>query len=221
MSAMDAAALPLFPLGTVLFPDGVLTLHIFEVRYLDLMKRSHKENEPFGIVFLEKGHEVRRAPAAGHTPAPPEQLAPIGTLAALERLVQLQPGLLQVWVRGGQRFQLKQATQLPHGLWSGQIEWLPADAPVGVPKELDSLRTRLALAAPAFAQDDALVLPPSTDPRWQDTGWLANRWAERLPLPAQERQRLMALDNPLWRLELIAEWLDQLERMGQPTRPAG
>jgi uncharacterized protein len=55
-----------------------------------------------------------------------------------------------------------------------------------------------------MAEDGAQLLAPPDDPRWQDAGWLANRWAESLPLPAAERQRLMCLDNPLWRLELVA-----------------
>ena len=32
-------ALPLFPLQTVLFPGGLLSLKVFEARYLDLMGR--------------------------------------------------------------------------------------------------------------------------------------------------------------------------------------
>jgi uncharacterized protein len=47
---MDTTALPLFPLHTVLFPGGDLPLQIFEVRYLDLMKRCEQSGEPFGVV---------------------------------------------------------------------------------------------------------------------------------------------------------------------------
>jgi Lon protease-like protein len=61
---MDLNALPLFPLGTVLFPGGWLPLQIFEVRYLDLMKRCERSGEPFGVVSLQSGQEVRRAPWA-------------------------------------------------------------------------------------------------------------------------------------------------------------
>ena len=58
-------ALPLFPLGTVLFPGGLLPLRIFEVRYLDMIGRCHKAGAPFGVVCLSEGSEVRRIdPAA-------------------------------------------------------------------------------------------------------------------------------------------------------------
>jgi Lon protease-like protein len=217
--AMEEARLPLFPLGTVLFPEGVLALQVFEVRYLDLVRRCEREERPFGIVLLEQGQEVRRAPQSGLAQATTERLAPVGTRAHLERVEQVQPGLLQIRVRGGQRFRIVQPQLQPHGLWTAQVDWLPTEPNVTLPGELDNLRSRLARMAPAFADDDTLALPPVTDICWQDTGWLANRWAERLPLPSPERQRLMTLDNPVWRLELVAEWLDRLERLGQSTDP--
>lgn len=212
---MDTTALPLFPLHTVLFPDGLLPLQVFEVRYLDLMKRCEKSGEPFGVVCLQSGHEVRRAPGADGV-APAESFAPIGTLATLESVKHPQAGLMLVHARGGQRFKLSNAHVLPHGLWMGHVELLPNDTSVAPPAELAALAQRLQRALQAMAEDGTHPAPAAAqDPRWQDAGWLANRWAECLPLPAAERQRLMSLDNPLWRLELVAEWLDRLERLNQ------
>ena len=48
--ALTLTSLPLFPLGTVLFPDGMLPLQIFEVRYLDMIGKCHKTGAPFGVV---------------------------------------------------------------------------------------------------------------------------------------------------------------------------
>lgn len=207
---MSFANLPLFPLQTVLFPDGLLPLQIFEVRYLDLMKRCERSGEPFGVVCLQSGQEVRRAAQ----PTGAETLAPIGTLATLERVAHPRAGLILIEARGTQRFRLDSTELLPHGLWTGAAQVLPADAQANVPPELASLGPRLQGVLQAMAaRDGAQALPaPPDDPRWQDAGWLANRWAERLPLPLDERQRLMSLDNPLWRLELVAEWLTRLER---------
>lgn len=221
---MDLTALPLFPLHTVLFPGGLLPLQIFEVRYLDLMKRCEKTGEPFGVVSLQSGHEVRRAPRPGQAEGQvsnAETLAPIGTLATLEYIEHPQPGLMLIQARGTQRFKLQSSHLLPHGLWTGTIQLLPDDTPAAVPTELASLAHRLQDALTALAsQEGAPPLPaPPGDPRWQDAGWLANRWAECLPLPAAERQRLMSLDNPLWRLEMVAEWLDRLERQSQQPSP--
>ena len=44
--ALTLSSLPLFPLGAVLFPGGVLPLRIFEVRYLDMLRSSLKIAPP-------------------------------------------------------------------------------------------------------------------------------------------------------------------------------
>jgi Lon protease-like protein len=218
LTIVNTTALPLFPLHTVLFPGGLLPLQIFEVRYLDLMRRCEKSGEPFGVVCLQSGSEVRRAPREGESGNTAETFAATGTLATLERVEQPQAGLMVVQARGGQRFHLERAHVLPHGLWMGEVQLLPDDAPAAVPEELASLGPRLQRALKAIADDGTtMTLPPFGDKCWQDAGWLSNRWVECLPLPAQERQRLMSLDNPLWRLELVAEWLERLERISQQS----
>jgi Lon protease-like protein len=52
LPALTLSSLPLFPLGAVLFPDGMLPLRIFEVRYLDMIAKCHKAGAPFGVVCL-------------------------------------------------------------------------------------------------------------------------------------------------------------------------
>jgi Lon protease-like protein len=102
--------------------------------------------------------------------------------------------------------------QAPHGLWWGQAELLAADADVAVPTDLlpaaELLQTLLHKLEQGAAALDLPLQPPY---RWADCGWLANRWCELLPLPPDERQRLMQLDNPLLRLELVADQLDRLQ----------
>ncbi|HEY0954527.1 MAG TPA: LON peptidase substrate-binding domain-containing protein, partial [Roseateles sp.] len=60
-----AAETPLFPLRSVLFPGGHLPLRIFEPRYLDMIQRCHAQGQPFGVVALTEGHEVRRRDGDG------------------------------------------------------------------------------------------------------------------------------------------------------------
>ena len=62
-SFLPHTALPLFPLQTVLFPDGLLELKIFETRYLDLMARCMREQAPFGGAALRSGGETARSAA--------------------------------------------------------------------------------------------------------------------------------------------------------------
>ena len=196
---MTATSLPLFPLRTVLFPGGTLALQVFEVRYLGLMRECQQQHSGFGVVCLSAGTEVRRAGA------PSEQFHPVGTLALVEELEAVQPGLLFVQARGRQRFRATEPLQQPNGLWVAQISLLPDDLPCAVPEDLHHCVTRLKTlmnsAEPGEPKDPAV---------WNDCGWVANRWCERLPLALTQRQQLLALDNPLLRLELVNDFLGQI-----------
>ena len=44
------------------------------------------------------------------------------------------------------------------------------------------------------------------DAHYEDAGWVANRWAEVLPLEAAEKLQLLELDEPLARLAQVAAW---------------
>jgi Lon protease-like protein len=48
----------MFPLGTVLFPGGVVPLHVFEPRYRALTGYCLERDERLGIVLIERGSEV-------------------------------------------------------------------------------------------------------------------------------------------------------------------
>ena len=55
-------------------------------------------------------------------------------------------------------------------------------------------------------EDQMPLLPPY---QLDDCGWVANRWCELLPMPVDLKQRMMELDNPLLRLELVSDILDR------------
>lgn len=223
---MPDVSLPLFPLQTVLFPGGVLPLRIFEVRYLDLIGRCHKEGAPFGVVSLTQGREVRQPrqalnPAAVGDDFEPEAFHAVGTLAHIVELQRPQPGLMVIRCSGGRRFRLRKSGQLKHGLWVGDADWLPDDEPVPVPPDLVPVRLGLErllqhMQAQVSRSDDLPLQPPY---RWDDCGWLANRWCELLPVSPQLKQQFMALENPLVRLELVADLLEHL-KIGEPPASA-
>ncbi len=198
--------MPLFPLQTVLFPGGHLPLQIFEVRYLDMIGRCQQEQAPFGVVALREGQEVRTPTGAN------ERLEPVGTLAHLLKVDQVQAGLLRIQCQGRQRFTVLSSEQLPHGLWMAEIEVLPPDPWVNVPPDLTAAQTSLQAVLQSMQEQAPEVLgdwPLQPPFAWTDSGWLANRWAELLPLPLATRQQLMSLDNPLLRLELVCDLLEQ------------
>ncbi|HEY8218025.1 MAG TPA: LON peptidase substrate-binding domain-containing protein [Acidimicrobiia bacterium] len=55
---MTATVSPMFPLGSVLFPYGVLPLHVFEPRYRLMTERCLAGDGTFGVVLIERGSEV-------------------------------------------------------------------------------------------------------------------------------------------------------------------
>lgn len=212
----DLTRLPLFPLHCVLFPGGYLPLRIFEVRYLDMIGRAHQAGTPFGVVCLTEGREVRMPshalPGGSGVGYAPEAFHEIGTLARITRLERPNPGLMTICCEGTQRFRIRSREQLPHGLWVADVELLDDDAATDVPADLAAVSTHLREIVKNMTQragGDPAELPFQSSCRWDDCGWVANRWCELLPLDAEQKQRLMSLDNPLLRLELVADVLDQ------------
>lgn len=214
--ALTLSQLPLFPLQTVLFPGGWLPLRIFEVRYLDMIGRCHKAGAPFGVVCLSEGSEVRRIDPA----APPtgdgfakEVFHAVGTLAHIEQLERPQPGLMTIRCRGMQRFHITHRHRLPHGLWVADVQLDERETVVPVPDYLENTRSALQRVLQSLQerhQDQLEQLPLQAPYQWDDSGWVANRWAELLPAPVELKQRLMTLDNPLVRLELVSDLLEKL-----------
>ena len=186
-----AGELPLFPLGTVLFPGGPLRLRIFEPRYLDMVRRCLKESRPFGVVLILEGAEAGEAVT----------VAASGTSARVVDFDTLPDGLLGIDCIGEQRFRVQRRWQQGDGLNLAEVDYLPDDSPCGLPAELAHLGELLREVLPQLGERYAHVVA-----RYEDAGWVGNRWAEVLPLTAAERQQLLELTDPLARLEQVAAW---------------
>ena len=184
----------LFPLNTVLFPDGVLSLKVFEQRYLDMAATCLRDKSPFGVCLIASGHEVGAA-AVPHA---------IGTLAQIALADMPQLGILLLTVRGGRRFRVvSQATQ-PDGLLRAQVELL-AEAP---PQAVQEAQQGLVPLLRKIASD----LGPEKMPephRFDDAAWVGYRLSEVVPVQALAKQKLLELDDPLSRLEVIFAYLAQ------------
>lgn len=90
--------LPMFPLGSVLFPGMPLALRVFEERYLKMMGAILEEDTPqFGVVLIERGHEVGGG----------EKRFDVGTIAEVLEIAA-PDGPLAVMARGTQRFRVTQ-----------------------------------------------------------------------------------------------------------------
>jgi len=181
--------IPLFPLGTILFPDGPLPLRIFETRYIDLVRRCMRDGSGFGVVMILEGAE-----AGGSSTT----MCDVGTYARIVDFSQQPDGLLGIQALGERRFRILGRRRAKDGLHLADVEWLPEEKSVALPEEFEEL-------GPALDQVLAQVGPPySSLPRkLEDAGWVANRLAELLPLSPGHKQHCLELDDPLERLRFL------------------
>lgn len=195
-------SIPLFPLNTVLYPDGYLPLQIFEVRYLDMIRNCINGEQPFGVVQLLAGTEVRK-------PGQHETLAPVGTLARVMDWSAPLSGLLQIKCMGTQRFRVLSSEQLKHGLWMAEIDMLAPDLPVPIPAEQQNVADALGALIRTLQEEKipAEQMPLQPPYRLDESGWVANRWCELLSLTPLQKQLLLSQDNAVLRLELVQDVL--------------
>ena len=188
---MSTGALPLFPLTTVLFPGGPLSLRIFEPRYLDMVRRCLKEHGGFGVVLILEGAETGVV----------ARVADTGTSARIVDFDTLPDGLLGIVCVGERRFRVLRRWQQGDGLNLADVQYLPDDAPCAMPQELEHLAELLREVLSRLGEAYLYV-----EARYEDAGWVSNRWAEILPLTSAEKQQLLELTDPLVRLAQVAEW---------------
>ena len=194
--------IPLFPLSNGLFPDGMLQLQIFEVRYLDMIRRCEKEGTPFGVVGIAQGREVQ-------VPGESVTLQTVGTLAHIVELTALQPALLRVVCKGNKRFMLGSYELGPYGVWYGAIIEVPHDEAQPIPATLQPMANYLGQwIARNQKQGVEHELPIFQPYRLDESGWVANRWAEMLPITRESKQQLLAERDPVERLRMASQYVD-------------
>lgn len=185
---------PLFPLGTVLFPGGLLPLRIFEQRYLEMTKNCLRAGTPFGVCLIREGSEVG-------APATHEDL---GCLAHITQWDMQQLGLLQLVAQGSDRFRVRARRIRPDGLIVADIEVLAQAADAPMPEKFRACRQLLERLVAEHGE--RLFAKPYL---FDSSAWVGARLAEVLPLPAVARQRLLELDDSLQRLEILQRLLEE------------
>lgn len=182
----------LFPLNTVLFPDGILPLRIFEARYLDMVSESLRNESPFGISLISKGSEV----------GTPAECCRIGTFANIIDWERGDDGILGITVQGGKRFRIIDKRVRKNKLLEGDVEIMDDSDDEELPVEYQLLSDLLRQIA------DKFELPHLSDKeKYLDASWVGCRLAELLPFELDDKQLLLEIDDPLNRLEHIQSML--------------
>ena len=186
--------LPIFPLDTVLYPGALLSLKVFEQRYLDMTKACVRDHTAFGVCRIREGREVG-------PPAVPEH---IGCSAIITEWEMPHLGVFHLRTRGQAPFRILRHAVQADGLIRADIEWLPEKVGQIDPKLLLLCRRVLEQIIEKIGGD--YFLPPLA---YDDPRWISYRLSEILPLPAEEKQTLLALRDDGKRLERLHAHLQQ------------
>lgn len=174
-----AETIPLFPLGTVLFPGVVLPLHVFEPRYRALIRdlmTAESDAREFGVLAIRQGWEVGEQAGTA--------LYDVGCTAELRRVQPYRDGRFDVITVGRHRFRLLEAlpasTDVPY--LRGRIERLPDDAAEG--SAADEAHVLAAGVGEVFARCRTLLhATPRAGEAAGETG-TARSVLPALPLPS-------------------------------------
>ncbi len=179
---------PIFPLSTVLYPEGVLSLRVFEPRYLDMVSACLKEDRPFGVCLIAEGAEV----------GPVAKCFQVGTLAKIINWNQSTDGILEVETVGCQRFRLLKSEVTKQNLIVGDIQLLNDSPPVTLPNEFASLVITLKNVI-----NHSSSSVTTNEESFNDPNWVSYRLIEMLSMEAVMRQRLLEIDDAIERLHII------------------
>lgn len=196
----DTITMPLFPLSTVMFPGARIPLQIFEPRYMDMVKNCMRDGTPFGIVNLVVGSEV----ASRFSDLP--SFEAVGCAVNIVDWSALPHGRLGIVVEGVQKIQVLEARRDKSNLNIGEVIYLPEEEDCQLPEEflpmwelLDTLQEHEAIQRLMLNIDSRSAIS------------VANHLSALLPIDDDQKQALLEQTNPLDRLELLAQFVSQLE----------
>lgn len=209
-----ASAMPMFPLGSVLLPGGILPLHVFEPRYRQLVEDCLRRDTPeFGVTLIERGSEVGGG----------DQRTDVGTVARIVQVGRLPDGRYAVVAVGHRRIRVRE--WLPDAPYPrAHVDDWPDDGFDTVPQGWVDLvegavrRIRRVRALAAELGD----LPAVDDPDLPvGVSEVSHALVDRAPLGPADRQALLAEPHPAARVDALVRALDDLEavlrfRLGAP-----
>lgn len=194
--------LPIFPLGTVLFPGLVLPLHVFEPRYRSLVRHlmDLPEGQPreFGVVAIQRGWEVEQTGPGGVTASSSLTLFEVGCTAELRQIDEQPDGRFHLVTVGRRRFRVRSVTSDAAPYLVASVDWLTE--PMG---DADLAEHLAATVLEVFQRYLGLIRRESSElgeqlPDRPDV--LSYLVAASAALSIEDRQRLLATESTTARL---------------------
>ena len=193
-----AKPLPMFPLGTVLFPHAALPLHIFEERYRALAETCLRGDGRFGVVLIERGYEVGGG----------DQRFGVGTIAHIEEAARTPDGRYLLATVGAERFRIRKwLDDAPFPRAEIDVIGEPkgvADDAAGRRLEIQRLLGRVLAMSAELGERAAPVGAAQLD---DDPLRASFEAAAIAPIGPLDAQRLLELDDPRQRFDQLEEML--------------
>ena len=200
---MPGRRLPMFPLGTVLLPFAHLPLHIFEPRYRALVKDCLAADGQFGVVLIERGHEVGGGDVRFE----------VGTVARILQTAELPDGRWLVDAVGTDRFRITEwlpEDPYPQALVE-DFDDEPFDADPGTEGEAAERRTaveRLLRQVLALQIEMGFPAPSAVRSLDDDPATAAYEAALLSPIGPMDTQKVLEAPGTVARLALLETLLD-------------
>lgn len=185
----------LFPLETVLFPNSYLPLKIFEPRYTDLVSACLKNETQFGICLLRDNAEYDDC----------VEVHQVGTRCDIVDWNMGTDGILRIIVKGVERFNILDFELKPNKLLTANVEHYCDYFEQTVPKQY---RRLIDVCQRYMSNSKKSTMESSFD--LEDSAALGYRLSELLPIKNSQRQYLLQLTDPISRLQVLSNILEDM-----------
>jgi uncharacterized protein len=203
-------SLTIFPLSTVLFPQGVLPLRIFEARYVDMVSECMRHDQPFGICRILDGRESGQ-------PAEHELL---GCSTRIVNFDSEQSGILSIRTIGDRRFKVLDEIVDNKGLIRAEVEWLDIEADHAIPAEMSRCISVVEQVIEELVKTEDDPMKKVLEPPFllSSASWVSNRLCEILPFAISSKQAMLELEDPLQRLAIVNQVLQKHSEALKPLK---
>jgi Lon protease-like protein len=191
--------IPIFPLPrVVLLPSEVLPLHVFEPRYIELVRDAVASHRVVGMVEMLPGHEDELP----HSP-PVREIGCVGFIAAHE---ELEDGRFLMWLLGLERFHIERELEVPTSYRQVQVLYQPTPESAKRLAEILALRQELRTLLPGLVDLDE----PSREQFAHHMADVSDAQlvalaSQILELPAERKQALLEAENLSQRFLMVYE----------------
>tara|TARA_B100001564_G_scaffold355256_1_gene367250 strand:+ start:149 stop:751 length:603 start_codon:yes stop_codon:yes gene_type:complete len=192
---MKKESIPLFPLKSIVLPGGIFPLRIFERRYINMVKECIKNDNGFCIVLTRNNSNKKYI----------DDVYNYGCFVKITDWDQLEDGLLGITVSGQSKIHVIDCGLNENDLLCGTIEDMPDEKEYMIPQKYLILSKFYKRIYPGIKNFISYQRE-----RYSDATWIGFRLTECLPLDSSTKNKLIATNDAIERLEKLYEIVNRV-----------